>query len=60
MNTSILHKGLAYSTDYKFVNDGKIAMTNLVFPNEPYNQLEFYNDKSSSTVKDMHICELKL
>lgn len=57
MNTSILHKGLAYSTYYKFVNDGKVAMTNLVFPKEVYNQLEFYNDKGSSTVKDMHIYE---
>lgn len=60
MNTSILHKGLAYSTDCKFVNDEKIAMTNLVFPNEPYNQLEFYNDKGSSSIKNMHIYELKL
>ncbi|HIX23302.1 MAG TPA: GH32 C-terminal domain-containing protein [Candidatus Parabacteroides faecavium] len=43
-----------------FVDGGKIAMTNLVFPNEPYNSVEFYNDKGSSTIKDMHIYELKL
>ena len=43
-----------------FVNDGRIAMTNLVFPNEPYNSLEFYNDQGLSAIKDMHIYELKL
>lgn len=43
-----------------FANDGRIAMTNLVFPNEPYNSLEFYNDQGSSAIKDMHIYELKL
>lgn len=27
-----------------FLNDGKIAMTNLVFPNSPYNKIRFFND----------------
>lgn len=28
-----------------FVDGGRIAMTNLVFPNEPYNQLRFFGGK---------------
>ena len=30
-----------------FVDGGRIAMTNLVFPNEPYNQLHFFGGKVS-------------
>lgn len=51
MNTTILHKRLAHSTGSLFVNDGKIPIPHLVFPNEPYNQLGFYNEKGSSTIQ---------
>ncbi len=38
-----------------FVDGGRIAMTNLVFPNEPYNKLHFYGGK----VSDAKIWKIK-
>ena len=33
-----------------FLDGGKVAMTNLVFPNEPYNSLSFYSRNGSTKV----------
>lgn len=38
-----------------FLDGGKVAMTNLVFPNEPYNSLSFYSRNGSTKVS---VCKL--
>ncbi|NLZ20186.1 MAG: DUF4980 domain-containing protein [Bacteroidales bacterium] len=38
-----------------FIDGGKVVMTNLVFPNEPYNTLEAYSDKGRFTVDKLVI-----
>lgn len=43
-----------------FVDGGRIAMTNLVFPTEPYNALRFYAEDGEAQVADMKIYKLGL
>lgn len=43
-----------------FVDGGRIAMTNLVFPNEPYNALRFYTGGGKAEVSDFSIYKLGL
>ena len=42
-----------------FVNGGRIAMTNLVFPTKPYNNLRFYSD-GKATIKNVKNYKLGL
>ncbi len=42
-----------------FVDGGKVAMTNLVFPETPYNLIEFHAEGGKANVKNMHIYKLK-
>ena len=42
-----------------FVDNGRIAMTNLVFPTKPYNNLRFYSD-GKADVKNVKIYKLGL
>ena len=43
-----------------FIDGGRMAMTNLVFPNEPYDRLEAYSDKGGFTVDRLTITRLGL
>ena len=43
-----------------FVDGGRVVMTNLVFPNEPYDALEVYADKGRFTVDRLKITALGL
>ena len=43
-----------------FLDGGKVAMTNLVFPNEPYNCLNFYSKDGSCRVNSLNIYKLAL
>ena len=43
-----------------FLNNGKVAMTNLVFPNEPYNILRFYSEGGEMKVNDFTAYKLGL
>ena len=43
-----------------FVNDGETVQTNLVFPEEPYNTIEFNAEGTPVQVKDMRVYEVKL
>ena len=43
-----------------FVDGGRIAMTNLVFPNEPYNSLRFYSEGGEMKISDFTIYKLGL
>ncbi len=43
-----------------FVDGGRIAMTNLVFPTQPYNSLRFYTEGGSAKVENMKIYKLGL
>lgn len=43
-----------------FVDGGRIAMTNLVFPTEPYNTLRFYTEGSEAQVSNMKVYKLGL
>lgn len=42
-----------------FVDGGKVAMTNLVFPETPYNLIEFHAEGGKANVKNMYIYKLK-
>lgn len=42
-----------------FVNNGKLAMTNLVFPTEPYNRITFYSEGEAITLKGLTIFNLE-
>ncbi|MCF0177440.1 MAG: GH32 C-terminal domain-containing protein [Bacteroidales bacterium] len=42
-----------------FVDGGKVAMTNLIFPTTPYNAMEFYSNGGKSTVSDLKVYSLK-
>ena len=42
-----------------FDGDGKLAMTNLVFPREPYNSLTFYAQNGSYDVESVVVYSLK-
>lgn len=43
-----------------FGNDGRFAMTNLVFPSEPYNRISFYAKGGSYTVTSFTVYKLSL
>ncbi len=43
-----------------FLNGGKIAMTNLVFPNAPYNRMSFYGKSGNYKVNNCRIYKLEL
>lgn len=43
-----------------FLNDGKIAMTNLVFPTEPYNRMCFYSKGGTFSVDSFNVYRLGL
>ena len=43
-----------------FIDGGRVVMTNLVFPNEPYDALEFWSDKGRLSVKNLTITALGL
>ena len=43
-----------------FVNGGRIAMTNLVFPTQPYTSVKFYSDGNKATYRNIKVSELKL
>ena len=43
-----------------FVDGGRIAMTNLVFPTEPYNTLRFYTEGGEAQVSNMKVYKLGL
>lgn len=42
-----------------FGDDGRFAMTNLVFPSEPYNRIRFYAKGGSYTVSSFKVYKLK-
>ena len=42
-----------------FGDDGRLAMTNLVFPSEPYNRISFYAKGGSYTVSSFQVYKLK-
>lgn len=41
-----------------FDGDGKFAMTNLVFPSEPYNEMKFYSKDGSCQVMSLNVYQL--
>ena len=43
-----------------FVNGGRIAMTNLVFPTQPYTSVKFYSDGNKAAYRNIKVSELKL
>ncbi len=43
-----------------FIDGGRIAMTNLVFPTEPYNALRFFSEGGQTQVTDFSIHKLSL
>ena len=43
-----------------FLNGGRIAMTNLIFPNEPYNRMSFYSKGGNFKVDKCNIYKLAL
>ncbi|WP_455076708.1 GH32 C-terminal domain-containing protein [Prevotella koreensis] len=43
-----------------FVNGGRIAMTNLVFPTQPYTSIKFYSDGNKTAFKNIKVSELGL
>ena len=43
-----------------FVDGGRVVMTNLVFPNEPYDRLEAYSDKGRLVIDRMNVTRLGL
>ena len=43
-----------------FVNGGRIAMTNLVFPTEPYTSIKFYSDGNKVAFRNIKVSELGL
>lgn len=43
-----------------FVNGGRIAMTNLVFPTQPYTSVKFYSDGKKAAYRNIKVSELKL
>ena len=42
-----------------FVDGGRIAMTNLVFPTEPYTSVQFYSKKGETTVSNARLYPLQ-
>ena len=43
-----------------FLNGGKVAMTNLIFPSEPYNRMCFYSKGGSFQVDSFNAYRLSL
>lgn len=43
-----------------FVDGGRIAMTNLVFPTEPYNTLRFYANNGEASIENLKVYKLGL
>lgn len=43
-----------------FLDGGKVAMTNLVFPNEPYNTVNFYSENGSYQVDSFQLYKLSI
>ena len=43
-----------------FVNGGRIAMTNLVFPTQPYTSVKFYSDGNKASYRNIKVSELRL
>lgn len=43
-----------------FVDGGQVTMTNLVFPNEPYNALRFYSENGKAKVTNLNVYKLGL
>lgn len=43
-----------------FIDNGRIAMTNLVFPTQPYNTLCFYSEGGEAKVKNLKVHQLGL
>ena len=43
-----------------FVDDGRVAMTNLIFPTEVYNQLRLYTEGGTAQVKGLKIHRLAI
>lgn len=43
-----------------FIDGGRVVMTDLVFPNEPYDRLETYSDKGGFTIDKLTITRLGL
>ena len=54
-----LHLFVDKSSIECFDSDGKLAMTNLVFPDEPYNSLTFYAQNGSYDVESVVVYPLK-
>ena len=43
-----------------FVNGGRIAMTNLVFPTQPYTSVKFYSDGNKAAYRNIKVSGLRL
>ena len=43
-----------------FIDGGRVAMTNLVFPSEPYDTLELWSDRTKFLVEEINITKLAL
>ena len=43
-----------------FVNGGRIAMTNLVFPTQPYTSVKFYSDGNKAAYRNIKVSEMRL
>lgn len=41
------------------VNDGKVALTSLIFPNQPYEQLELFSEEGNTWVSSLKLTELE-
>jgi fructan beta-fructosidase len=41
-----------------FANDGRVVITSLIFPNEPYNQIVLFSEKGSTHVSSLKLTEL--
>ena len=42
-----------------FIDGGEVSMTNLIFPNEPYNKIEFFTENGNTRVNSLKIIALK-
>ncbi|MBR7102025.1 MAG: GH32 C-terminal domain-containing protein, partial [Tidjanibacter sp.] len=42
-----------------FINDGDVVFTNCVFPNEPYDSIEFFSDGKTLKVEDFVIYKMQ-
>ena len=43
-----------------FADGGRIAMTNLIFPTEPYNSIRFYSEGNAAKVENLNLYKLGL